>query len=89
MSSPHGSILRIDPQGTDSQNGAYGIPPDNPFANDGDPNTLGEIWAYGFRNPHRFSWDTGGNGKMLIGNIGEDNIEEVELGKVWCQLRVD
>ncbi|MFB3061997.1 MAG: sorbosone dehydrogenase family protein, partial [Candidatus Binatia bacterium] len=82
LSSPHGAILRIDPLGINSPNGAYGIPADNPFANDGDSNTLGEIWAYGFRNPHRFSWDTGGDGKMLIGEIGEHNVEEVNLGKV-------
>ncbi|NNF15862.1 MAG: hypothetical protein HKN70_03900, partial [Gammaproteobacteria bacterium] len=78
--SPHGSILRIDPAGTNSASGRYGIPPDNVFATDGDPNTLGEIWAYGFRNPHRFSWDTGGTGKMLIGDIGQTNIEEINLG---------
>ena len=82
LSSPHGAILRIDPLGTNSPNGAYGIPADNPFANDGDSNTLGEIWAYGFRNPHRFSWDTDGDGKMLIGEIGQANVEEVNLGKV-------
>lgn len=74
-----GSILRIDPEGSDSANGQYGIPADNPWAADGDTDTLGEIWAYGFRNPHRISWDTGGDGKMLSGDIGEKNIEEVNL----------
>ncbi|NNF16644.1 MAG: sugar dehydrogenase, partial [Gammaproteobacteria bacterium] len=77
----HGSILRIDPAGTDGGNGGYGIPPDNPFAADADPDTLGEIWAYGLRNPHRFSWDTGGSGVMLIGDIGEKNIEEINIGE--------
>jgi hypothetical protein len=48
---------------------------------DGDPKTLGEIWAYGLRNPHRFSWDTGGDGKMLIVDTGQAFIEEVNLGK--------
>jgi glucose/arabinose dehydrogenase len=75
-----GTILRIDPTGTDGVNGRYGIPTDNPWVGDGDPSTLGEIWAFGFRNPHRFSWDTGGEGTMLIGEIGEANIEEINVG---------
>ena len=74
-----GTILRIDPTGTNSANGQYGIPADNPWATDGDPDTFDEIWAYGFRNPHRISWDTGGDGKMLSGEIGEQNIEELNL----------
>lgn len=74
-----GTILRIDPAGNNSGNGAYGIPADNPWADDGDSATFGEIWVYGFRNPHRISWDTGGDGKMLSGDIGEQNIEEVNL----------
>jgi hypothetical protein len=74
-----GTILRIDPAGTNSANGQYGIPEDNPWATDGDPDTFDEIWVYGFRNPHRISWDTKGDGKMLSGDIGEKNIEEVNL----------
>ena len=79
LNSVLGSILRIDPAGTDSANGQYGIPANNPWADDGDPDTFGEIWAYGFRNPHRISWDTAGDGKMLSGDIGEQNIEEINL----------
>ncbi len=78
---PLGKILRIDPFGNNSANGKYGIPADNPFVNDGDSKTLGEIWAYGLRNPHRFSWDTGGDRKMLIVDTGQAFIEEVNLGK--------
>ncbi|GLZ02996.1 hypothetical protein Acsp03_04630 [Actinomadura sp. NBRC 104412] len=52
---PQGKILRIDPSGNDSANGEYGIPDDNPFA--GQPGKLGEIYAYGMRDPHRFTWD--------------------------------
>ena len=74
-----GTILRIDPAGNNSRNGKYGIPSDNPWATDGDPNTFDEIWAYGFRNPHRISWDSAGDGKMLSGDIGERNIEELNL----------
>jgi glucose/arabinose dehydrogenase len=83
LGTPLGKILRIDPLGNNSANGKYGIPADNPFVDDrvlGDSKTLGEIWAYGLRNPHRFSWDTGGEGKMLIVDTGQAFIEEVNLG---------
>lgn len=80
LSTPLGKILRINPFGKDSRNGKYGIPKDNPFANNRDSKILGEIWAYGLRNPHRFSWDFGGKGKMLIVDTGQAFIEEVNLG---------
>ncbi len=79
LETPHGALLRIDPAGTDGVNGQYGIPPDNPFFGDGDPDTLDEIWAYGFRNPQRFSWDTGGSQKLLLADIGQANVEEINL----------
>lgn len=73
-----GSIMRIDPAGHNSPNGQYGIPADNPFASSNDPGVHPEIWAYGFRNPHRFSWD----GKRMIAvDIGESNIEEINIIK--------
>jgi len=93
---PLGAILRIDPLGSNSANGHYGIPADNPFVGDPDlqhtltidesatpqDETLGEVWAYGLRNPHRFSWDTGQNGtaNMFISDIGQASIEEINLG---------
>jgi glucose/arabinose dehydrogenase len=80
LSTPLGKILRINPMGNNSSNGKYGIPLDNPFTNDNNPQTLGEIWAYGLRNPHRFSWDIKGEHKMLIADIGQAFIEEVNLG---------
>ncbi|MBD2209541.1 PQQ-dependent sugar dehydrogenase [Nostoc linckia FACHB-104] len=80
LNTPLGKILRIDPFGKNSANGKYGIPEDNPFAKDGKSQTLGEIWAYGLRNPHRFSWDTPGTNKMLIVDIGQAFIEEINLG---------
>lgn len=73
------SVLRIDPTGDNSANGKYGIPPDNPFVNT--PGALGEVWANGFRNPHRISWDETGSGKMIITNIGQHSLEELNLGK--------
>jgi glucose/arabinose dehydrogenase len=79
LNSVLGTILRIDTAGNNSPNGQYGVPADNPFADDGDPDTFDEIWAYGFRNPHRISWDTAGDGKMLSGDIGEKQIEELNL----------
>ncbi|QDT69228.1 Quinoprotein glucose dehydrogenase B precursor [Planctomycetes bacterium MalM25] len=71
-----GSMLRINPL----QDGGspYSVPADNPFVNQGGIDN--EIWAYGLRNPHQFSWDTGGNGDLLIADIGQSNIEEVNLG---------
>ncbi|WP_242579273.1 sorbosone dehydrogenase family protein [Amycolatopsis sp. 195334CR] len=72
---PQGKILRIDPRGTDSQNGKYGIPAVNPFV--GKEGALGEIYAYGFRDPHRFSFDTGGRNRLYVGSIGEHEIESI------------
>ncbi|MEO6188882.1 MAG: PQQ-dependent sugar dehydrogenase [Ginsengibacter sp.] len=71
-----GTIIRIDPAGNNSKNGKYGIPADNPFSKN-DNNSLPEIYAYGFRNPHRISWSK--SGEMLAVNIGQTNIESVNL----------
>jgi glucose/arabinose dehydrogenase len=71
-----GSILRIDPAGTDSANGNYGIPADNPFV--GEEGFVPEIWAYGFRNPFRFSFDSA-SGSLLVGDVGQNDIEEVDV----------
>ncbi|QMU28247.1 PQQ-dependent sugar dehydrogenase [Adhaeribacter radiodurans] len=73
------TVLRIDPKGTNSKNGHYGIPAINPFAQDNDPETLGEVFATGFRNPNRIYWSP--DGKMLISDIGLTNIEELNIGK--------
>lgn len=72
-----GTILRIDPRGRDSANGQYGIPGDNPFVKSQNTKTLGEIYAYGFRNPHRITWTRAG--QMLVCNIGGGSIESVNL----------
>ena len=53
------------------------VPPDNPFV--GRPNTREEIWALGLRNPWRFSFDRG-TGRMWIGDVGENALEEIDLG---------
>jgi glucose/arabinose dehydrogenase len=57
--------------------GDYTIPMANKFASDGDPKTLGEIYAYGFRNAHRLSWDT--DGTMFASDIGMNNVEEINI----------
>ncbi len=75
LSTPSGKILRIDPQGTNGPNGEYGIPASNPFV--GQDGALGEIYAVGMRDPHRFSWDAGGEHRMFLGHIGQHAIEAV------------
>ncbi|MFD0683275.1 PQQ-dependent sugar dehydrogenase [Actinomadura fibrosa] len=75
LSLPHGKILRIDPSGRNSANGEYGVPADNPFT--GRAGALGEIYALGMRDPHRFSWDRRWPHRLLLGHIGEKTIESV------------
>ncbi len=75
MAIPHGKILRIDPRGSNSTSGRYGVPASNPFV--GTPGALGEIYAVGMRDPHRFSWDRGPGHRMYLGHIGEHEIEAV------------
>ena len=72
---PLGALLRIDPLGSNSANGQYGIPADNPFV--GDASALDEIFAYGFRNPFRFSFDSS-TGELWLGDVGQNDIEEVD-----------
>jgi Glucose / Sorbosone dehydrogenase len=70
-----GKILRIDPRGSDSANHQYGIPPDNPFV--GKPGA-DEIFAYGFRNPYRMSFDQS-TGELWVGDVGQNDVEEVDV----------
>ena len=72
-----GSIIRIDPMGRNSANGKYGIPKSNPFSKDDNPNVLKEIYANGFRNPHRITWSK--SGQILASNIGHNNIEALNI----------
>ncbi|MEX1254357.1 MAG: PQQ-dependent sugar dehydrogenase [Dehalococcoidia bacterium] len=66
-----GSILRIDVSGD-----GYVVPPDNPFV--GQAGAAGEIWAYGLRNPWRFSFDRD-TGDLWAGDVGQNEWEEVDL----------
>jgi glucose/arabinose dehydrogenase len=72
LSSLYGSILRLDVDRGDP----YAIPADNPFV--GVAEVREEIWAYGFRNPWRFSIDPC-TGQLFVGDVGEQRYEEVNL----------
>jgi hypothetical protein len=70
-----GKILRIDASGTNSANGHYGIPADNPFVG---RQGADEIYAYGFRNAYRMSFDTR-SGRLIAADVGQNDIEEVDI----------
>ena len=72
---PMAGIFRIDPLGGEN-NAAYGIPADNPFV--GNPDFAPETWAYGLRHAQAFSFDR--DGTMYICDIGQTQIEEVNIG---------
>jgi glucose/arabinose dehydrogenase len=69
-----GKMLRIDPRSSGGR--AYGIPPDNPFVDRLDARP--EIWAYGLRNPWRYSFDRL-TGDLWIGDVGQSAWEEVDV----------
>jgi len=80
-----GTIIRIDPLhpndnpssiDTISENGQYRVPKDNPFLLD--DNALDEIYAFGFRNPWRFSFDSM-NGDLVVADVGQNLIEEIDI----------
>jgi glucose/arabinose dehydrogenase len=80
-----GKMLRIDPLDPSltpgssddlSGNGQYRIPDSNPFSG---PGQVREIYAYGLRNPYRFSFDVGpsGTGDLILADVGQGTIEEI------------
>jgi glucose/arabinose dehydrogenase len=69
-----GKILRIDPRASGGR--PYRIPSSNPFV--GRAGARGEIYAYGLRNPWRFSFDRR-TGDLAIGDVGQDQVEEVDF----------
>ncbi len=83
LTTPLGKMLRIDPlnpaltsssTNSLSGNGQYRIPGDNPFQGAGQ---VKEIYAYGLRNPYRFSFDTA-NGQLIAADVGQNTIEEID-----------
>lgn len=75
-----GKLLRIDPLGTNGPGGQYGIPADNPFVAEGG-GVRAEIYAYGLRNPWRFSFDSGpgGTNRLFLADVGQNKFEEINL----------
>lgn len=71
-----GTILRIDPAGSNGRNGEYGVPRDNPFVED--PDALDEIYAYGLRNTWGIAFDRD-TGRLYAGDVGQEHIEEINL----------
>ncbi|MBA2248411.1 MAG: PQQ-dependent sugar dehydrogenase [Chloroflexia bacterium] len=72
-----GKILRIDVDPANVPAGeAYAVPDDNPFV--GQADAMPEIWAFGLRNPWRFSFDRE-TGDLWIGDVGQGEIEEIDL----------
>ncbi len=83
LTTPLGKMLRFDPinpllnptsPDPVSPNGQYRIPTTNPFQGVGQ---VPEIYAYGLRNPYRFSFDTA-NGDLILADVGQNNIEEID-----------
>lgn len=83
LSTPFGKMLRLDPLNPAltsgsvdpiSANGQYRIPAGNPFH---DPGQVAEIYAYGLRNPYRFSFDRT-TGDLIVGDVGQNTIEEID-----------
>jgi glucose/arabinose dehydrogenase/mono/diheme cytochrome c family protein len=79
LDAPLGSILRIDPRGTNGRNGQYGIPADNPFVDNKTPDIWPEIYAWGFRNPHRLTWDPFVKNRFLAIDVGSNLFEEINV----------
>jgi glucose/arabinose dehydrogenase len=69
----NGKILRVDVNGATP----YAVPSDNPFV--GRTDARPEIWAYGFRNPWRCSFDTGGSKELFCADVGQNSYEEVDI----------
>ncbi len=71
-----GKILRIDVDKKD-RGKEYAVPSDNPFVGKGDARP--EIFAYGFRNPWRMTFDTGGKRALFVADVGQNSYEEVNI----------
>jgi glucose/arabinose dehydrogenase len=76
-----GKMLRVDVTVPDTHTIGYQVPPDNPFVGNAPIAARHEIWAFGLRNPWRYSFDDparGGSGALLIGDVGQNAWEEID-----------
>jgi glucose/arabinose dehydrogenase len=76
-----GKMLRVDVSVPDSDPTGYRIPADNPFVSAQAVTARPEIWAFGLRNPWRYSFDDparGGTGALVIGDVGQNRFEEID-----------
>ena len=76
LTNVYGKILRVDPFGSNSANGNYGIPADNPFLDGPGPN-VDEIYAYGLRNPYRMNMDPE-TGNLYVSETGQLEVESIK-----------
>ncbi len=77
-----GKMLRIDVSVADNDDDGYRVPPNNPFVDNSPIPALDEIWAFGLRNPWKFSFDDparGGTGGLFIGDVGQSTREEISF----------
>jgi glucose/arabinose dehydrogenase len=74
LGTPLGKMLRIEPRPESGR--PYAIPPDNPFRDVAGARP--EIWAFGLRNPWRYSFDRA-TGDLWIGDVGQNELEEIDL----------
>ncbi|MCP4848572.1 MAG: c-type cytochrome [Verrucomicrobiaceae bacterium] len=77
LTSFSGKLMRIDVDKR-TEGKAYGIPEDNPFIHHANPQVRREIFAYGLRQPWRFSFDPA-NGELWVGDVGQNRFEEVTI----------
>ena len=76
-----GKMLRIDVNVPDTHPIGYQVPPSNPFVSGAPFAARPEIWAFGLRNPWRYSFDDparGGTGALVIGDVGQNRFEEID-----------
>ena len=76
-----GKMLRVDVNVADGHSIGYQVPTDNPFVGGGPVAARPEIWAFGLRNPWRYSFDDparGGTGALVIGDVGQGAFEEID-----------
>jgi glucose/arabinose dehydrogenase len=77
-----GKMLRVDVDAESGSRAAYGVPHDNPFVNTA--GSLPEIWAYGLRNPWRYSFDP--QGRLVIADVGQNTWEELDIAAAGDNL---